>query len=100
MKDPDESGPDGITIKDRMQSLIESIAKSIQECGSACDAYLKKSFLCEYDQIVYVSQLTTNPSANIKKQNIREPTRNLGVKFCRLSIGTRASFGCPYRTWS
>ncbi len=47
MKDPEDAGPDGITIKDRMQPLIVRIAKSIRECGSACHAYLKKSFLCE-----------------------------------------------------
>lgn len=47
MRDPEDCGPDGITIEDRMQPLIERIARSIQECGSACDAYMKKSFLCK-----------------------------------------------------
>ncbi|KAF9447906.1 hypothetical protein P691DRAFT_775794 [Macrolepiota fuliginosa MF-IS2] len=45
MKDPEDRGPDGVTIKDRMQTLIERIARSIRECGSACDVYMKKSFL-------------------------------------------------------
>ncbi|KAJ3559705.1 hypothetical protein NP233_g11198 [Leucocoprinus birnbaumii] len=45
MKDPDSEGPDGKTIQDRMQELIKTIAENIQKCGSACDAYLKKSFL-------------------------------------------------------
>lgn len=45
MKDPDEIGPDGTTLKDRMQSLMQKIAKDITEAGSACDVYLKKGFL-------------------------------------------------------
>ncbi|KAF9447895.1 hypothetical protein P691DRAFT_705894 [Macrolepiota fuliginosa MF-IS2] len=45
MRDPEDCGLDGITIKDRMKPLIERIAKSIGECGSVCDAYMKKSFL-------------------------------------------------------
>ncbi|KXN81070.1 hypothetical protein AN958_06143 [Leucoagaricus sp. SymC.cos] len=64
MKDPEEQGADGITIKDRMQPLIEKIAKSIQECGSACDAYLKKSFLSRTLKCkVYESRLATWASA-------------------------------------
>lgn len=45
MKDPDEVGPDGMTIKDRMQGLMQEIANDIKACGSACDVYMKKSFL-------------------------------------------------------
>lgn len=49
MRDPEEKGPDGTTIKDRMQGLIEKIAKDIEEAGSACDHYMKKGFLGLYD---------------------------------------------------
>lgn len=45
MKDPDERGPDGMTIKDRMQELMQAIANDIKACGSACDVYMRKSFL-------------------------------------------------------
>jgi hypothetical protein len=45
VKDPDEVGPDGTILKDRMQLLMEQIAQDIKECGSACDVYLKKSFI-------------------------------------------------------
>jgi hypothetical protein len=47
MKDPENKSPDGTTIKDRLQSLIDDIAQSIRDCGSECDVYLKKSMLCE-----------------------------------------------------
>ncbi|KAF8149372.1 hypothetical protein B0H34DRAFT_733496 [Crassisporium funariophilum] len=47
MKDPDDTGPDGMTLKDRFQGLMEKIAHDITECGSACDAYMKKSFLAK-----------------------------------------------------
>ncbi|KAJ7578160.1 hypothetical protein C8J56DRAFT_797697, partial [Mycena floridula] len=47
MRDPEEVGPDGTTIKDRMQALIETIANDIKETGSACDHYLKKGFLAK-----------------------------------------------------
>ncbi|KAJ7124548.1 hypothetical protein C8R44DRAFT_704054 [Mycena epipterygia] len=47
MHDPEEKGPDGTTLKDRMSGLMQSIAKSITACGSACDVYVKKSFLAK-----------------------------------------------------
>ncbi|KAJ7090797.1 hypothetical protein B0H15DRAFT_836939 [Mycena belliarum] len=47
MRDPQEKGPDGTTLADRFSALMESIAKSITACGSACDVYLKKSFLAK-----------------------------------------------------
>ncbi|KAG6834468.1 hypothetical protein H0H93_009456, partial [Arthromyces matolae] len=43
--DPNERGPDGLSISDRLNDLITTIAKDIKACGSACDAYMKKSFL-------------------------------------------------------
>ncbi|KAF9447847.1 hypothetical protein P691DRAFT_775829, partial [Macrolepiota fuliginosa MF-IS2] len=42
IKDPDEAAPDGTILKDRLQPLIVQIARDIEECGSACDAYMKK----------------------------------------------------------
>ncbi|KAJ2926508.1 hypothetical protein H1R20_g10578, partial [Candolleomyces eurysporus] len=36
---------DGMTISERLQSVMYQIASDIKACGSACDAYLKKGFL-------------------------------------------------------
>ncbi|KAF5348141.1 hypothetical protein D9756_010783 [Leucocoprinus leucothites] len=47
IQDPEEIGPDGTVLKDRMQPLMEQIARDIKECGSACDVYLKKSFIAK-----------------------------------------------------
>ncbi|KAJ7131765.1 hypothetical protein C8R43DRAFT_895670, partial [Mycena crocata] len=47
MRDPEEKGPDGTTLKDRMSGLMQSIADSVTQCGSACDLYMKKSFLAK-----------------------------------------------------
>ncbi|KAJ7140785.1 hypothetical protein C8R44DRAFT_237363 [Mycena epipterygia] len=47
MRDPQDKGPDGTTLTDRFAGLMESIAKSITACGSACDVYVKKSFLAK-----------------------------------------------------
>jgi hypothetical protein len=45
MRDPEEKGPDGTTLKDRMSGLMQAIANDITSCGSACDVYIKKGFL-------------------------------------------------------
>jgi hypothetical protein len=45
MRDPHEKGPNGLTLSDRFSALMQNIAKDIIECGSACDVYVKKSFL-------------------------------------------------------
>ncbi|KXN81068.1 hypothetical protein AN958_06141, partial [Leucoagaricus sp. SymC.cos] len=47
IRDPDEVGLDGTILKDRMQPLMAQIAQDIKECGSACDVYLKKSFIAK-----------------------------------------------------
>ncbi|KAJ7617951.1 hypothetical protein FB45DRAFT_932998 [Roridomyces roridus] len=47
MRDPEEKGPDGTTLSDRFASLMQAIAKDITACGSACDVYMKKSFLAK-----------------------------------------------------
>ncbi|EAU90989.2 hypothetical protein CC1G_02376 [Coprinopsis cinerea okayama7 len=40
-----EQGRDGVTLEERLQPLMQTIAHDIKTCASACDAYLKKSFL-------------------------------------------------------
>ncbi|KAJ7034088.1 hypothetical protein C8F04DRAFT_956948, partial [Mycena alexandri] len=71
IRDPEEKGPDGTTLKDRMSGLMESIAKDITACGSACDVYMKKSFLAKtIKSKIYESRLAgyvTN-FANDKKE--------------------------------
>ncbi|TFK44065.1 hypothetical protein BDQ12DRAFT_593650, partial [Crucibulum laeve] len=47
VKHPKERGPDGMTISERLKSLMLTIAKDVKSCGSACDAYLKKGFLAK-----------------------------------------------------
>ncbi|KAJ7429390.1 hypothetical protein B0H11DRAFT_2409490 [Mycena galericulata] len=47
MRDPQEKGPDGATLTERFSSLMESIAKDITSCGSACDVYTKKSLIAK-----------------------------------------------------
>ncbi|KXN91180.1 hypothetical protein AN958_02747 [Leucoagaricus sp. SymC.cos] len=47
IRDPDEVGPDGMIMKDRVQPLLKQIAQDIKKCGSACDVYLKKSFIAK-----------------------------------------------------
>ncbi|KAJ6594849.1 hypothetical protein B0H19DRAFT_1096915 [Mycena capillaripes] len=71
MRDPDEKGPDGTTLKDRMSGLMQSIAKDITACGSACDVYMKKSFLAKtIKSKIYESRLAGYVSmfANHKKE--------------------------------
>ncbi|KAJ7457844.1 hypothetical protein FB451DRAFT_1509189 [Mycena latifolia] len=51
-KAPHNAGPAGEGSRrddanDRFSGLMESIAKSITACGSACDVYMKKSFLAK-----------------------------------------------------
>ncbi|TFK64974.1 hypothetical protein BDN72DRAFT_962869 [Pluteus cervinus] len=44
-RDPTEAGPDGLPLGARIQTLMVKIANDIKNAGSACDAYLRKSFL-------------------------------------------------------
>ena len=37
--------PDGISIENRLKSLVESTAEKIKECANVCDAYMKKRLL-------------------------------------------------------
>lgn len=45
-KDPKGVGPDNSTTNDRIGDLMEKIAQDIQNAGSVCDYYLKKSTIC------------------------------------------------------
>ncbi|TFK62847.1 hypothetical protein BDN72DRAFT_929692 [Pluteus cervinus] len=45
IRDPAEAGPDGTLLDARIQALTKKIAKDIKDAGSACDVYMKKSFL-------------------------------------------------------
>ncbi|KAJ6608452.1 hypothetical protein B0H10DRAFT_1815812 [Mycena sp. CBHHK59/15] len=47
MRDPAEKGPDGMMLRDRLAGRMEAIAKDMTACGSACDVYVKKSFLAK-----------------------------------------------------
>ncbi len=41
----DEVGPDGVSIKARLEHLVEQTASDIKRCANACDAYLKKKLV-------------------------------------------------------
>ncbi|KAI0752480.1 hypothetical protein C8Q80DRAFT_1146274 [Daedaleopsis nitida] len=45
VKDEETIGPDGMTIKARMQSLINNTTEDIKRCANACDAYSKKKLI-------------------------------------------------------
>ncbi|KAF8149382.1 hypothetical protein B0H34DRAFT_785385 [Crassisporium funariophilum] len=47
IRDSLDRGRDGMTIAERLKGLMVTIAKDVKACGSACDAYLKKSFLAK-----------------------------------------------------
>lgn len=42
IKSEEEIGPDGMSIKARIQDLVDATATDIKKCANACDAYLKK----------------------------------------------------------
>ncbi|PIL33826.1 hypothetical protein GSI_03532 [Ganoderma sinense ZZ0214-1] len=43
--DPESVGPDGQTIKARMQELVKQTAEDIKACANECDTYAKKKLL-------------------------------------------------------
>lgn len=45
IKDEESVGPDGQTIKARMQELIKQTADDIKTCANACDTYAKKKLI-------------------------------------------------------
>ncbi|KAJ7056300.1 hypothetical protein C8F01DRAFT_1029337, partial [Mycena amicta] len=59
IRDPEEMGPDGTKLADRLGGIIVSIANSITQCGTACNIYLKKGFLSKtLKSKIYEDQLT------------------------------------------
>ncbi|KIK51733.1 hypothetical protein GYMLUDRAFT_120582, partial [Collybiopsis luxurians FD-317 M1] len=47
MKDPDHTDAKGETIMNRMSATLHKLAEDIKEAGSACDHYMKKSFVAK-----------------------------------------------------
>ena len=45
VKDEESTGPDGQTIKARLQELVKQIAEDIKTCANACDTYAKKKLI-------------------------------------------------------
>ena len=45
IKDEESVGPDGQTIKARMQELVKQTAADIKTCANACDTYAKKKLI-------------------------------------------------------
>ncbi|TBU55048.1 hypothetical protein BD310DRAFT_934540 [Dichomitus squalens] len=45
IKDEESVGPDGQTIKARLQELVKQIAEDIKTCANACDTYAKKKLI-------------------------------------------------------
>jgi hypothetical protein len=41
------TAPDGISIEDRLKSLVERTADDIKTCSNVCDAYMKKRLLAK-----------------------------------------------------
>ncbi|KAF7296411.1 Protein kinase domain-containing protein [Mycena chlorophos] len=47
VRNPTDKGPDGTPLQERMAAVIQAIADDITSCGSACDVYIKKSFIAK-----------------------------------------------------
>ncbi|KIK64541.1 hypothetical protein GYMLUDRAFT_416337 [Collybiopsis luxurians FD-317 M1] len=47
MKDPDHIDAEGNTMENRMSDLLKKLSQDITEAGSACDHYMKKSFVAK-----------------------------------------------------
>ncbi|TFK86599.1 hypothetical protein K466DRAFT_587082 [Polyporus arcularius HHB13444] len=45
IKDEETTGPDGMSIKARMQELVKQAADEIKRCANACDTYSKKRLI-------------------------------------------------------
>lgn len=45
VKDEDTPGPDGTTIKARLQALVGRTAEDIKNCANTCDTYAKKKLI-------------------------------------------------------
>ena len=97
--------PDGITIEDRLRSIVERTADDIKKCSNVCDTFAKKKLLTkvflgpvwddkllswvslfskrrkefEFELSVHTSQGVDK--ANVKLDAIGEATRALDEKF-------------------
>ncbi|TFK64963.1 hypothetical protein BDN72DRAFT_922091 [Pluteus cervinus] len=72
IRDPMDEGPDGSPLRTRMQTLMEKIAHDIRDAGSACDAYMKKSFLALTSQ---------SPARTLKSKIYESRLAEFGVTF-------------------
>ena len=45
VKDDRFIAPDGLTLEDRLKSLVDRTADDIKSCSNSCDTYLKKKLL-------------------------------------------------------
>lgn len=47
VKDEEDVGPDGVTIKGRLQELVNKTVEDIKQCANTCDAYSKMKLLAK-----------------------------------------------------
>ena len=104
------AGPDGISIEDRLKSLVARTADDIKLCSNACDTYMKKRLLAkvilgpswdvkllefvglfvkrrqefEFELSMHTSQGVDK--ANVKLDNIEHESRALAEKFSLIVI--------------
>jgi hypothetical protein len=102
------TGPDGISIEDRLKSLVARTADDIKLCSNTCDTYVKKRLLAKVIQgpswnaklLEFVGLFTKRrqefefelsihtgqgvDKANIKLDNIGHETSALAEKFSLL----------------
>ncbi|KIK51740.1 hypothetical protein GYMLUDRAFT_181097, partial [Collybiopsis luxurians FD-317 M1] len=58
VRDPDHKDAKGDTVENRMSGILKKIADDITEAGSACDHYMKKSFVAKtLKSMVYEGRL-------------------------------------------
>ena len=103
------TAPDGISIEDRLKSLVERTADDIKSCSNVCDTYMKKRLLAkvllssvwdarlvDFVQLFalrrqeFEFELTMHTSQGVDKANskldfIGEAMKALDEKFGRLS---------------
>ena len=101
---------DGMTIEDRLGSLVERAADDIKNCANVCDTYIKKKVLAkvvlspfwddkfvgfvklftqrrqefEHHLVIHTSQGVNK--ANVKLDAIEDATKALDLKFACLSL--------------
>ncbi|PBK70525.1 hypothetical protein ARMSODRAFT_1035308 [Armillaria solidipes] len=92
IKDPQEVVFDGTTtIKDRLGSRMETIAKDIKETAADCSHYLKKGFLEHREAIVFALQShmalgveSANAKLDVQNKNLMSMHRKLDEIFRKL----------------